>query len=380
MTSRRIEYGSRSSGAGVSTRFWLGAASLLALSACLSPAEQRARADEMVGQADAPSMNVRVVEGLAAVRQFDAERLSLWQSAPSIQFDLQSEESGALELVIDNCMAGSVVEQIEGEPAELDVLPSERVTQLRSRLVANTSGRRVFEVRPPRTSGPFHIALLSDVQRAIDRFGDIVTKLNEQPDLDFLLGAGDLTQGGTHEQLQRFVAELQPLNVPYYTTLGNHELGVSPSLFQTYFGRGSLHFEHRGVHFTLLDSASATIDPMVYEWIDDWGRRGRDALHVVAMHIPPIDPVGVRNGSFASREEAAKLLGRLKGHDVDLTLYGHIHSYYRFDNGGIPARISGGGGAIPERFDTIGRHFLVIDLQPDEQRFETHVVRVDPGD
>jgi 3',5'-cyclic AMP phosphodiesterase CpdA len=277
-------------------------------------------------------------------------------------------------------MPGSRVQQVAGEAVLIREMQPLRSTQLRLSLDAPQAGARVFEVRPPATRGAFRIGLLSDVQEAIDRFGDVVAKINEQRGLDFLLGAGDLTQQGSHSQLRRFESELQALQIPYYTTLGNHELGVTPSLYQRYFGRGSFHFEHRGVHFTLLDSASATIDPLVYDWLEGWGERGSDALHLVAMHIPPIDPIGVRNGSFASREEAIKLLGRLNRYGVDLTLYGHVHSYYRFENAGIPARISGGGGSIPERFDTIGRHFLVIDLDSAAQSFETHVVRVDPGD
>jgi Icc-related predicted phosphoesterase len=84
--------------------------------------------------------------------------------------------------------------------------------------------------------------------------------------------------------------------------------------------------------------------------------------------------VGVRNGAFASRSEAAALLARFAQARVDLTLYGHIHSYYSFDNAGIPAFISGGGGALPERFDTVGRHFLVIEV--DAARGVTGVSRV----
>jgi hypothetical protein len=37
------------------------------------------------------------------------------------------------------------------------------------------------------------------------------------------------------------------------------------------------------------------------------------------MHIPPLDPTGVRNGAFASRSEAAKLLARLAEGGVDLS-------------------------------------------------------------
>ena len=127
----------------------------------------------------------------------------------------------------------------------------------------------------------------------------------------------------------------------------------------------------------MIDSASATIDPIVYDWLDGWLDRARGSVHVVAMHVPPLDPIGVRNGAFGSRGEAAKLLSRLAGGGVDLTLYGHIHSYYSFDNAGIPAYISGGGGAIPERFDEIGRHFLTIDVDASAGVQAVETVRVD---
>ena len=138
-----------------------------------------------------------------------------------------------------------------------------------------------------------------------------------------------------------------------------------------------------GVGFTLLDSASATIDPLAYEWLDQWLAEGRHQVHVVAMHIPPLDPDGERNGAFASRSEASMLLAKLAAGGVDLTLYGHLHSFYAFGNGGIPAYISGGGGAIPERLDSVGRHFLVIDVDPgapgeDGRVLSVGIVRVDP--
>jgi hypothetical protein len=85
----------------------------------------------------------------------------------------------------------------------------------------------------------------------------------------------------------------------------------------------------------------------------------------------------VRNGSFASRNEALALLVRLVRGRVDLTLYGHIHSHYSFENAGIHAEISGGGGAIPERLDGVGRHFMVIDVDPQEKVQSARVVRVD---
>jgi 3',5'-cyclic-AMP phosphodiesterase len=351
---------------------------LAATSACLRPSEERALRDEQIGQEATDAVRVSVSGGHAAVRELGADRIELWASAPRFQLHLSWAVSPPPEILLEvrNCMPRAVLETTPAAAIGL----SER----------DDEGRCSFRFSPPASEldllvappdseapSPFRFAVMSDVQEAIDRVQDIYTLMNEQPDVDFLLGAGDLTERGTAAQLERFERELHGLDIPYYTTLGNHELGEAPSLFQDYYGRGSQSFTYRGVRFTLLDSASATLDPIVYDWLDDWLELGREQGHVVAMHIPPLDPIGVRNGAFASRNEAAKLLGRLAEAGVDLTVYGHIHSYYHFENAGIPAYVSGGGGAIPERFDQIGRHFLVVDVDPAEQRFDVDVVRVD---
>jgi hypothetical protein len=131
------------------------------------------------------------------------------------------------------------------------------------------------------------------------------------------------------------------------------------------------------VSFTLLDSASASVDPAVYDWLDVWLGRAKGGVHVVATHIPPTDPFGIRNQSWASRDEAAKFLVKLAEGRVDLTLYGHVHSYLEFENAGIPAFISGGGGANPERFDHIGRHFMVFDIDAERGVLSHQVVRIE---
>ncbi len=50
-----------------------------------------------------------------------------------------------------------------------------------------------------------------------------------------------------------------------------------------------------------------------------------------------------------------------------------------FVNAGIPAHVSGGGGAEPMRLDGIDRHFLVVDVDPAAEVVTgVGVVRVDP--
>ena len=348
---------------------------------CERPSEERAKRDLSVGRASSGGLDVHVVGGLAAVRSLEAERIVLWSSAPGWELELETSAAKTVRLDVQNAMTDAELSALE---------QNARVTAVTD----EPSTRKSFDVElPPGTSrfrfatpdagerGTFRFALMSDVQEAIDDVQDIYERMNEEPDVRFLLGAGDLTQQGTEEQLRRFRDELLALDVPYYTTLGNHELGSDdPPLYQDWFGRANFQFSFRGVVFTMLDSASATLDPLVYDWLDGWLARGRDSVHVVAMHIPPLDPTGVRNGAFASRGEAAALLARFAEYGVDLTLYGHIHSYYEFDNAGIPAFISGGGGAIPERFDDMGRHFMVIDVDADGGVENARVVRVFPED
>ncbi len=348
--------------------------------ACLRPSEERVRQDESVGRAELFGLRVSVGEGHAAVRALSQTRLGLWAAAPRLRVSLNWAVTPPDEFVVEvqNCMPGARLSVAPAVPfAASGRDATGRCSYRIGPLGAERDLRLTIEPDGSERASSFRFAVMSDVQEAIVNVQDIYRVLNQQADIDFLLGAGDLTERGTGAELERFERELESSNVPYYTTLGNHELGESPTLYHEYYGRGSQSFEYRGVRFTLLDSASATVDPVVLDWLGDWLARGAGQLHVVAMHIPPLDPIGVRNGAFANRNEAAMLLGRLAAANVDLTLYGHIHSYYHFENAGIPAHISGGGGAIPERFDDIGRHFLVVDADPLAQRYQVSIVRVD---
>jgi 3',5'-cyclic-AMP phosphodiesterase len=335
-----------------------------ALLGCERPSQDRAIKDREVGHSSSESIDVHVSGGLAAVRALAAGRVTLWSSAPGFELELVSHREQTILLEVENAMPAAELSSVAtGTPllAEPGDNPTKKRWEVRLPL-----GSLRLRLATPEASTPiaFRFALMSDVQEAIDDVQDIFQLMNAQPDLDFLLGAGDLTRRGTVEELERFQYELEALSIPYYTTLGNHELGTTPPPYQDLFGRASFQFVYRGVYFTLLDSGSATLDPLVTEWLDGWLAAGRSSVHVVAMHVPPLDPIGVRNGAFGSRAEAAALVADLAEAGVDLTLYGHIHSYYAFDNAGIPAYISGGGGAIPERFDKIGRHFMVFDVDP----------------
>jgi hypothetical protein len=326
---------------------------------------------------------VEVEDGLAAIRDFSPGRLELWANAPALRVTLElppeSPELWTIELRNLLPEAEVSLEDAAGNPLPLTRLERELATERGLSITRASSRRMTLQVRPKdlHSAEPFQFIALADVQEAIDEVGDVFAKMNEQEGARFAMFSGDITQRGGEKELVRFQLALRELAIPLYTTLGNHELAEDPVPYHDYFGRGSQSFRFHGARFTFLDSASATLDPMVYDWLETWLSAGRDENHLVFMHVPPLDPSGIRNGAFSSRAEAAKLLSLLGRGRVDTTFYGHVHSYYAFENAGIPAFISGGGGAIPERFDGIGRHFLLVSVDPRVAGTDVRVVRVD---
>jgi hypothetical protein len=347
---------------------WLA---LLLCAGCMTPADDRARRDEEIGRASAGEARVEVAGGLAAVLAFAPGELVLWAGAPAL--DLTLSGAGPWTITARNLLSDARLSGAAGVVEEAGRIPTEK----RWRIAGG--GELALRLAPPdeADTGRFRFGVLADVQGAVGSVWQIYERMRADPSLRFVLFSGDLTEVGTRAELERFRREHEALPVPIYATLGNHELGAAGPPFHDFYGRGSWSFAYRGIRVTALDSASATLAPAVHDWLAGWLDEGRDRFHLVFMHIPTLDPVGLRNGGFASRAEGHALARAFARAGVDVAIYGHVHSYYSFSHAGVPAYISGGGGAIPERFDGIGRHYLVVDVDPPTQRFEVSVVRVD---
>lgn len=337
----------------------------LALAGCLRQAEERTLGDLDVGAASAGDVSFLVVDGLAHVRSIDAGSLALWAQAPVVEIEIEpgTAATPTWELRADNITRDAV---LVADPPIAITEVARTATSALFRITLAPGEATALTLGPPDAAepGPVRFAVMGDIQTALDDVHEVFAAINAQPDLRFVVSTGDLVEEGERWEYELLTQQYQTLELPYYATAGNHEMVGDPALWREYFGRFNVHFAFKGTYFSLVDSGNATVDPLVYTWLDDWMARAGDAPHVFLTHIPPLDPVGVRSGSFRSRKEASKLLARLARGGVDLTLYGHIHSYYEFDNAGMAARISGGGGAWPEKLDGIGRHFLVVTADP----------------
>lgn len=350
---------------------------LVWLAGCLLPASERVELDREVGMASAGDTSVEVIDGLAAVRGFDGERLELWAQAPELDVRVSRPAGPPRLLRVDILNCARTARLLHGAVAYEAVPVADK--RASCGFMLELAGDALLQLRLPGSerNEPFVFAVLSDVQDDVDRVQDIFALMNRDPELRFVVSTGDLVDTGVHSELRRFQRELLPLEVPFYSTVGNHEMGAPARTWHELFGPFSFHYTFQGVSFSLLDSGNGTIDPHVYDRLDGWLEAARSRTHVVLTHVPPLDPVGLRGGGFRSRKEAAKLLQKLGAGRADVLFLGHIHSYYAFSGAGVPSYISGGGGAIPETLDGIARHYLRVRVDPALGIRDVAVVRVD---
>ncbi len=343
---------------------WLMIVAATGVISCTRPSEERALGNLGVGTAAFGETHVEVVDGLAAIRALADQRLELWAQAPVLDLAITVDPASAGDwtIVVRNTL-GDAHLVVDGLTFTRE--PGDRPTVATFRIGLGI-GTHQLRVAPPDADRiePFKVAAMADIQTALPDVHQVFAQISAVPEARFVIAMGDITERGEVWEYDLFEQQLATLAVPFYTTIGNHELWGPNERWWSRFGRMSFQFQFKGAAFSFADSGDAGIDPLVEEWLEEWLARGRDSAHVFLTHFPPVDPVGTRYGSFRSTRDGRRLLSRLVEGDVDLTLYGHIHTYIEFDNAGIPAFVSGGGGAEPMRFDGIDRHFLVVDIDP----------------
>jgi 3',5'-cyclic-AMP phosphodiesterase len=353
------------------------AVAVLAVAACTRPGEDRALAELLVGTATLGDVSVEVAGGLAAVRDLGDHRLELWCGAPvlDLHVELGPGDGGPWTLVLRNSLpdavvtvAGTSYARVSGEHPTTGTF-----------VVPLVAGASDVHVGPPDAdlAGPFRVVAMADIQSAMPQVHEVFAQINTVPDARFVVAMGDITDRAELAEYELFDLQYQTLRIPFYTTLGNHELWADPQRYFDRFGRASFHYVFKQVAFTYADSGDAGIDPLVESWLDEYFAAAHDRTHVFLTHMPPIDPVGIRYGGFRSAQDGRRLISRLVEADVDLALYGHIHTLVEYEDAGIPSYISGGGGAEPMRWDGIDRHFLIIDLDAETGVRSVAVHRVD---
>jgi predicted phosphodiesterase len=355
---------------------------VLALAGCPRAGQERALRDLDIGVVQAGGVAFTAADGLGHFVFAEPGSVTVRASAPVLDITAQAEigASGHWRLTVINAMPDGVLtaRDADGAPIPVTVIAGERPTIRGFELDLPEGAQTRLRFAPPDAdvAERYRFAVMGDIQTGLDHVHEVFAVVNRDPTLRFVVSTGDLVEDGLESEYERLIEQLATLDIPYFSTIGNHELFSDSERWSTRFGRFNTHFAFKGAVFTVVDSGNAALDPLIYDWLEGWLDDGRDGVHLFFTHFPAVDPFGIREGAFRSRKEASKLLAMLAAGAVDTTFYGHIHSYYAYENAGIPAFISGGAGALPEQWDGIGRHFLAVTVTP-ERVEEVALVRVD---
>ena len=196
---------------------------------------------------------------------------------------------------------------------------------------------------------------------------------------DFAIQGGDHIFDGLAVPLSRslplfatYEETQQQLGLKTYHTIGNHDVlglyaasGMNPgdtnygkSYFEQHVGPLYQSFDHKGVHFIVLDSIAPTTERGYYGLIDaaqlqwlrgDLSKLGAEAPIIVSIHIPlvtgytaynkpPAKPAAYNSLSVSNAWEVLPLFA---GHNVLGVLQGHTHVNERVEWRGVPYITSG---------------------------------------
>jgi 3',5'-cyclic AMP phosphodiesterase CpdA len=184
-------------------------------------------------------------------------------------------------------------------------------------------------------------AINPDAQGTLKKAVAAVNGLSHQP--DFVMFTGDLTHTTDDPKERRrrlaefreIVGDLRVKNVRFMP--GEHDASLdNGKAFKEFFGPTHYTFDHKGVHFIVVDNVSdpmAAIGDEQMQWLKaDLEKQPRDARIVVFTHRPLFDLYPQWDWATT---DGAQAIALLQTHDNVTVFYGHIHQEYHFMTGNI---------------------------------------------
>jgi outer membrane protein assembly factor BamB/predicted MPP superfamily phosphohydrolase len=174
-------------------------------------------------------------------------------------------------------------------------------------------------------------------QNADEDLRRTVKDINENPDIQFAVISGDITEFGADEEIRLAKQILDSLNKPWYIIPGNHDGNWSESganTFKKVFGNETFYFKAGGFLFLgtncgpNMRMGPGQIPRENIVWLDSALNTVQDTTPIIFVNHYPQD---------SALNNWYEAIDRLKQKNIQLILCGHGHSNHKLNFEGIPA-------------------------------------------
>ena len=214
----------------------------------------------------------------------------------------------------------------------------------------------------PVQPAPVKFAYLSDIHICegnprIENLRRCIADINSQPDIQFTVFGGDITEFGADQEIVMTKAMLDSLEHPYWIVAGNHDAKWSESGCNTFarvFGYEQFEFEAGGVKFLGCNSgpnmrmAPALLPHESLVWLDSIMTATPKSQPVIFVNHYPQD---------TSILNYFQVLNTLKKGNIQLLVGGHWHMNKVLDYEGVPGIL----GRSPDRGKEVGYNIMEIN-------------------
>jgi len=210
-----------------------------------------------------------------------------------------------------------------------------------------------------RPNNKFSFAFFTDIHLNKDNYANsneglkqAMAKANQHNIDFFLLGGDNADIDGMHGKIEaadslykRFHTIITSSKTPVYPCIGNHDRYwgdksqkqyIGTGLFEKYFRNPYYSFNHKGVHFIVLNSVEQDslnrycIGPIQKQWLaDDLKTLDAKTPIVISMHVPMLSMYyPAVEGKFSSADVITNfkaIWDMFQGYNLQLVLQGHQH-------------------------------------------------------
>lgn len=191
-------------------------------------------------------------------------------------------------------------------------------------------------------SQPWQFAHVSDIhinltnQTSVEDLRRTIHDINANPDLQFVIISGDITEFGADEELKMAKTMLDSLNKPWYIVPGNHDMNWSESggnSFKKIFGAETFAFKNHGYLFIgtncgpNMRMSPGQVPRENLVWLDSVLKATPKDMPVIFVNHYPID---------SALNNWYEVIDRLKTRNTQLIICGHGHNNHKLDFEGIP--------------------------------------------